>query len=466
MSARTLLVKAHVLLILFSYMSEKCHAQEAATSHEKLLKISESIVQTALNDTAGYHLLRRLSRIGPRLSGSKNAAEAVRWAEAAMKDLGLKAWLQEVTVPRWERGKIEKAKIVRSKAGKGRALCIASLGRSIGTPNGGITAGVIEVRSFEELAEKKEQARGKIVFFNRPMDPATIRTFSAYGSAVNQRVDGAVEAAKAGGVAAIVRSVTTKYDNVPHVGVMRYQQGVRRIPSAAIGLKDADFLSECLRHDPDLRLRLTMSCRNRDPVPSYNVIGDLTGTEKPDELIVVGGHFDSWDKGDGSHDDGAGCIQALEVLNLFQRLGIRPKRTLRAVFFMDEEMTQSGARAYGAYSASCEERHVAAIEADRCAYTPRGFYVDSDDVILEKIRSWLPYLNRALIEWVEKGGSGADVGQIKNASARIGYVPDVQRCFDVHHSDNDVFAEIHPREMELGAAAMAILVYLIDQEGL
>jgi Zn-dependent M28 family amino/carboxypeptidase len=375
-------------------------------------------------------------------------------------------FLQPVMVPRWVRGDVEKAEIVSTKSHHGRSLNIAAIGGSISTPPDRITASVLEVKSFEELLESENRAKGKIIFFNRPMDTGMIETFSAYGSAVAQRVSGPVEAAKAGGVAAIVRSVTTKYDNVPHVGTLVYEQGNPHIPGVTIGLKDADYLSQALKDEHGLKVKLTLACKQFDDVESYNVIGEIIGSEYPDEIIVVGGHFDSWDKGDGSHDDGAGCIQSLEVLDLFLRLGIKPRRTIRAVFFMNEEFGLSGAELYGRYAEENNIKHVAAIESDRGAYTPRGFYVDDCEDVIQKIRSWLPYLNRALIEWVRKGGSGADVGQIKNASALIGYVPDVQRYFDVHHSANDVFEEIHPREFELGTAAMAILTYLISQEGL
>ena len=440
---------------------------QESLQQQKIIEISEAIVRRVLTDTAGYNLLRQLSLIGPRLVGSENSMKAIRWAEKKMEELGLdRVVLQPVTVPRWIRGNVEKAEILGSKFHKGKRLHVASLGGSMGTPSSGLTAEVLEVQSFEELRHLKEEANGKIIFFNRPMDPALVETFTAYGRAVDQRVSGASEAAKVGGVGAIVRSATTKYDNIPHVGTLAYRDDITRIPAVAIGLHDADFLSDALKKEPLLKVRLTLSCKSLPDTQSYNVMGEITGSERPEEVIVVGGHFDSWDKGDGSHDDGAGCIQSLEILHLFKRLGIRPKCTVRAVFFINEEYGLSGAKVYGEYSAACREKHIAAVEADRGAFTPRGFYVDAEESVFTKIQSWLPYLNKALIEWVKKGGSGADVGQIRNTKALIGYVPDVQRYFDFHHSANDVFSAVHPREFELGAAAMAILVYLISEEGL
>ena len=468
-------MKPRLILTIFviGLMAIQAHAFQAFSSTDdssnyiQTMRIAESFVRRALTDTAGYHLLRELASIGHRLVGSENCRKAIQWAEKTMQERGFDhVFLQPVMVPRWIRGDTEKAEIVSTKSKHRRTFNIAAIGGSISTPPQGITAPVLEVKSFEELHESGNRAKGKIIFFNRPMDTGMIDTFSAYGSTVTQRVSGPVEAAIAGGVAAIVRSVTTRYDNVPHVGTLVYDQAVPRIPGVVIGQKDADFLSQALKDEPALKVKMTLSCKQLDDVESYNVIGEIIGSEYPDEIIVVGGHIDSWDKGDGSHDDGAGCIQSFEVLDLFLRLGIKPRRTIRAVFFMNEEFGLSGAEIYGRYAEKSNKKHIAAIESDRGAHTPRGFYVDACEDVIQKIQSWLPYLNRALIEWVRKGGSGADVGQIKNASALIGYVPDVQRYFDVHHSANDVFKEIHPREFELGTAAMAILTYLISQEGL
>jgi hypothetical protein len=372
--------------------------------------------------------------------------------------------LQSVMVPRWIRGDTEEASIVKDSSGPDRPLRVCSLGGSVGTPSSGITAGVIEVHDFEELRDRRAEAAGKFVFFNRRMDAGTIHTFSAYGQAVNQRVNGPSEASRSGAVGAIVRSVTTRYDNVPHVGTLQYEEGIPPIPAVAIGLQDADALSHALKQNPDLHIRMILSCSMLPDVESFNVIGEITGSERPEEVIVIGGHFDSWDQGDGAHDDGAGCIQSLEALDLIRRSGLKPRRTIRTVFFMNEEFGLHGARVYGRYAESSGENHIAAIEADRGAYTPRGFYVDADPSVLRTIQTWLPVLNRALIEWIRRGGSGGDVAQIKGTRALLGFVPDVQRYFDVHHSANDVFSKVHPREFELGSAAMAIMGYLLSEE--
>ncbi|RMI14647.1 MAG: M20/M25/M40 family metallo-hydrolase [Calditrichaeota bacterium] len=429
--------------------------------------IAEEIITAALTEQKGYKILGELCQIGPRLSGSENSMKAIRWAEAKMKELGFdRVILQPVMVPHWVRGDVELAEIVEPAALKGRQLAVTALGGSVGTPEGGLTAGVLEVFTFEELARKSAQARGKIVFFNRPFPQHLVNTFAGYGATVGQRVHGPSEAAGHGAVAALVRSVGTAYDNSPHTGSLRYREDAPRIPAAAVGVIDADFLSQALKQYPGLKVRLKLSCQNLPDVQSYNVIGDLIGSTYPDEYVLVSGHFDSWDKGDGAHDDGGGCIQALEVLDLLKRLGIQPKRTIRCVFFINEENGLRGARAYARMADSLGLKHVAAIESDRGSFSPRGFSVSADSTVIAAMQRWLPILRKAGIEWIRPGGSGADVSQIKGAIARIGFVPDGQRYFDYHHSDNDVYEAVHPREFELGAAAQAILAYLISEEGL
>lgn len=466
LKSQTLIKVISCIILLISPL--KIMAQPS-TPHPstKYLQIASQIVDSALIHQKGYRLLGELCEIGPRLSGSENSMKAIEWAKAKMEALGLeRVTLQPVMVPRWVRGDVEKAEIVNTRFRR-KPLNIASLGGSIGTPKEGITAEVIEVQNFGELHALGEKARGKIIFFNRSFDATSVYTFAGYGKTVDQRVQGAIEAARAGGVAALVRSVTTGYDNVPHVGSMNYKEGIPKVPSVAIGLIDANFLSEALRKEPGLKVNITLSCRTLEDVQSFNVIGDIIGSRYPDEYIVVAGHFDSWDKGDGAHDDGAGCIQALEVLDLFKRLNIRPKRTIRCIFFINEENGLRGAREYARVADSLGLRHLAAIESDRGAFTPRGFFVDkADTTLLNYLNQWLPYLQKANIDWVRKGGSGADISQIKNVGTLMGYVPDSQRYFDFHHSDNDVFAAVNPREFELGAAAMAILTYLLSEEGL
>ncbi len=458
-----------VVVLFFLYITPSYSQTEIDSLKQLEFKeVSEKIVSSALKERKGYEALQNLCRIGPRLSGSKNSLIAINWAKNKMIDMDFDSvWLQPVLVPHWERGNIQKAMIMNSKIFNGIELNILSLGGSIGTTSEGIAASVIEVKSFDELEKRKDEVRGKIVFFSRAVDQTLLDTFSGYGSAADQRVYGGIEGAKYGAVGIIVRSVTTKYDNVPHTGVMLYVDSLPRIPGVAVGYEDADLLSAALKKDPSLQLALQLNCQTLPDAKSYNVIGEIRGSEYPDEIIVVGGHLDSWDVGDGAHDNGAGCMQAIEVVSLFNRLNIIPKRTIRVVLFINEENGSRGAKEYGVYADASEQIHLAAIESDRGAFSPVGFNVDTDSTgLIEKIESWLQYLNLAGISWVRKGGSGADISKIKNAKILIGYVPDNQRYFDIHHSPSDVFEEVHPREFELGAAAMAILVYLLSEEGL
>ena len=428
---------------------------------------ANKIIRSALMENKGYELLRQLCNLGPRLSGSENYEKAIKWAEQTMKEIGCDTvWLQPVMVPHWVRGDIEKAVITESKLYDNRQLNILALGGSVGTPADGITAKAIEVNNFDELKQKHNDVRGKIVFFSRPLDRGLVNTFSGYGGAVDQRFNGAIEASKYGAVGVLIRSITTKLDNVPHTGVMAYADTLQKIPGAAIGYQDSDLLHEALIKDPDLKISLTLNCQTLPDVSSSNLIADIRGSEKPDEVILVGGHFDSWDVGVGAHDDGAGCAQSMEVLFLLKRLNIQPKRTIRCVLFANEENGSRGAKEYGKFTETSNEKNIAAIESDRGGYTPIGFDVDSDSSTLDKLNSFLTILKKSGINWVKKGGSGVDVSYIKNIKAKIGYVPDCQRYMDVHHSANDVFEEVHPRELELGSASIAILAYLISEEGL
>jgi hypothetical protein len=248
--------------------------------------------------------------------------------------------------------------------------------------------------------------------------------------------------------------------------MMKYNDAVNRIPAVAIGLEDADFLSSLLKDDPNCEVGLDLDCANLPEVESYNVIAEVRGNEFPEEVIVVGGHFDSWDKGHGAHDDGAPCIQTMEVLNQLLKLKLNPKRTIRCVLFINEENGLRGGIKYGEYSEYCKETHLAAIESDRGVFVPQGFSVTADDETIALLNDWLPVLNKSKIDWITKGGSGADISRIKNTKALIGFVPDDQRYFDYHHSDNDVFESVNAREMQLGTAAITMLAYLISQEGL
>lgn len=426
------------------------------------------MLANGLEKCTAYEMLHELcTTIGPRLSGSPNADKAVAWAKKKMETLGFdRVWLEPVMVPHWVRGPIEEASIISPSSKKNIPLKICALGGSIATPPKGITAEVVEVKSFEELRSLGEKAKGKIIFFNRPMERGLFSTGQAYGRAVNQRSQGAIEAAKVGGVAALVRSMTTRLDDVPHTGAMNYVDTIPKVPSAAISTIGANRLSDLLKKEGRVTMYLKLTCETLPDKESANVIGEIVGTEKPNEVIVVGGHFDSWDKGQGAHDDGAGCMQAVEALRLIQELGLKPKRSIRAVLFMNEENGVRGGQAYAAKERP-GEIHIAATESDAGGFTPRGFGVTTDSVRFGKIAQWAPLFELMDAARITRGGGGTDIDPLRRKGVPvIGLRPDVHRYFDYHHSDSDTIDKVNERELELGAIAMAMLSYVLAEEGL
>lgn len=429
------------------------------------------IYNEALANGHAYKNLEYLcKKIGPRLSGSQNAQKAVEWSRKLMEDYGFdKVYLQELTVPHWERGTKETAFIIE---GKTRIpVRIAALGGSIASPENGITAAVIEVKNFEELRSMGDNVRGKIVFFNRPFDASLFDTFQAYSGAVNQRSQGAIEAARLGAVGVIVRSMTNIIDDNPHTGGMRYQEGVEKIPAAAISTKAAELLSQKLklRKLPIIQFYFKQSCRTLPDVISYNVVGEIRGSEKPENIITVGAHLDSWDLAEGAHDDGTGVTQSIEVLRMFKALNIKPKNTVRAVMFMNEENGLRGGLKYAELAKQNNENHIAALESDEGGFTPRGFTIEDSPAAMAHLAKWRSLLEPYQVTELIAGGGGADIGPLKSAVpgiVLIGYKPDSQRYFDIHHASSDVFENVNKRELELGAASMAALIYLIDKYGL
>jgi carboxypeptidase Q len=424
------------------------------------------IFDEALTSREAYENLRWLCKhTKGRIAGTPEAAAAVEFTRQVMLDMGLDSvYLQELMVKRWVRGDTEFARITSSRLGS-EDLSITGLGTSVGTNEWGILARVIEVHSFGELQKLgKERIRGKIVFFNRPMDPTLINIFRAYGEAVDQRVSGASEAAKYGAAAAIIRSVTTAIDDHPHTGVMVYEAGIPQIPAVCVSTLGANLLSLWLKQDPELNLHLISNCKTYPDVSSYNVIGELRGSVHPDEIITVGGHLDAWDIGEGAHDDGAGCIQSIEALRLFKAAGIRPKRTVRAVMFMDEEIAQRGANKYAELAKLNHEKHYAALESDRGGFMPRGFGFNAEGDRLERMLELVNYFKPYGITEFTSGGGGEDIDPLKESGAvLISLVPDMQRYGDYHHSPIDTFEQVNIRELQFGSASIAAIIYLIDQ---
>ncbi len=430
----------------------------------------KKLYSTALTDGKAYDWLDYLSNeIGGRLSGSFEAERAVEYTEEMLNELGLdKVWLQPVMVPKWTRGFKEYA-FIEGSTGEKSVVDICALGGSVATPNLGIKAEVVEVQGLDELAALgKEKLAGKIVFYNRPMQADIIQTFEAYGGCVDQRYAGAAEAGKYGALGVIVRSMNLRMDDFPHTGSMSYGDTPvnQRIPAAAISTNGAEYLSSLLKLQPSLQFYFKQNCKVFDDVQSYNVIGEITGSTKPNEYMVVGGHLDSWDLADGAHDDGAGCVQSMEVLRLFKKVGYKPKHTIRVVLFMNEENGLRGGNKYAEEAKRKNEVHRFALESDAGGFTPRGFSFDGDEANFKKVQSWEPLFKPYLIHYFEKGHGGADIGPLKdNIDMLAGLRPDSQRYFDYHHAANDTFDAVNKRELELGVASMASLMYLFDMHG-
>lgn len=449
---------------LFIFCLSEGHAQ---SQDESALR---QIFDKALAEGQSYQMLEHLTtRVGSRLSGSPGAAAAVEWSRNIMEAYGFDSvWLQPVMVPHWVRGQKEIARIVNSKKMGTVELNVCALGNSVGTGPSGLVAGIIEVRSFDELKELGEKnIKGKIVFFNRPMDRTKIQAFEAYGGAVDQRSSGASEAAKYGAIGVIVRSMGLNLEEYPHTGSLTYAANIPKIPAVAVSTSHAELLSKLLRNDASLQVYYETHCMMLEDAPSFNVIGELKGSQYPDEIIAVGGHLDSWDLGQGAHDDGAGCIQSIEALRIFKAMGYRPKRTIRAVMFMNEENGLRGGKEYAKQAELNKENHIAAMESDRGGFTPRGFTITAPDEVKNKIRGWEPLFRPYGVYDFSQSGGGADIGPLeKQGVPVIGLLPDSQRYFSYHHTPEDTFDKVERRELELGSGAMAGLIYLIDQYGL
>jgi len=434
-------------------------------------KFIQKIYKVALNDGKSYNWLDHLSnQIGGRLSGSLNAERAIQWSREELNLLKIdNVYLQPVMVPKWVRGTFEYARIITGP-GKTMNVPICALGGSIATPNLGIEAEVVEVKNFDELKKiGKKQINGKIVFFNRKMPDTIINPLEAYKKTVDQRTKGASIASKYGAVGVIVRSMNFRLDDFPHTGSTYYGNisNKDRIPAAAISTNGAELLSSMLSINPKTTFYFKQNCKNYPEVLSHNVIGEIKGSEFPNEIILVGGHLDSWDLGDGSHDDGAGVVQSMEVLNIFKKLNYIPKRTIRVVLFMNEENGLKGGKHYAKLAKLNNENHVFALESDLGGFTPRGFSFETSKKKFLKLKNWEKFFKPYLSDNFIFGTSAPDIGPLKSDNVvLVGLRPDLQRYFEYHHSAIDRFDAINKRELELGAAAMTSLVYLVDQFGI
>jgi carboxypeptidase Q len=420
----------------------------------------------ALGKGKSYDYLRELTtKIGARLSGSEGATKAVVWGKNLLESGGYdRVFLQDVIVPHWVRGKKEEGYILNGKLKI--SVPLVALGGSIATPEKGLTAEVIEVKTFQELRDLgKEKCTGKIIFFNRPMDPTKINTFEAYGGAGDQRRSGANEASKMGAIGVIIRSLSSTENDFPHTGSMLYATGVPLIPAAALSTNAATLLSKTLKENPSLKFYFRQSCESLPDVPSSNVVAEIKGSEKPEEIIVVGGHLDSWDLAQGAHDDGTGIAQSLEVFRLFKTLGIRPKHTLRVVLFMNEENGNRGGIKYADLAKANNEKHIFAMESDEGGFTPRGFGIQGGSAeIIAKFQVFRSLLSPYGLNEIDRGSGGVDIGPLApQGTVLVGFKPDPQRYFEYHHTANDRFENVNQRELEMGAASMASMIYLIDK---
>jgi carboxypeptidase Q len=418
-----------------------------------------------------YKNLEFLStKIESRLSGSPGAAKAVVWAKKAMYEAGADTvYLQPCMVPHWVRGEKEMCSSVNSKTKLKINYSICALGNSIATPNNGISAPVIIVNSYSQLDSLGEKnIKGKIVFYNVYFDHTHLSTGTCYGETVTYRYSGPSKAAKYGAVATIVRSMSSINNNFPHTGVMGYDTTLTKtkIPACAISFSGADELLVQLNSNPNQTIYLKMSCQMLDKELSYNVVGEIKGSEKPQEIIMAGGHLDAWDNGQGAHDDGAGVVQAIEVLAMYKKQNIKPKHTIRAVAFMNEENGGAGGKAYFEDTKKNNLKHIAALESDAGGFSPRGIAVDTTNGAYKNVLSWKSLLDPYFLQFIKKGGHGADIQYLKEIGVPlIGFEPDGQKYFDYHHTADDTFDKVNKRELELSAGVIGSVIYLIDTKG-
>lgn len=456
------------LLILFFLFYGKIEAKKIQNKDSIQIR---RIFDMALENGKAYNNLRSLCKdVGNRLSGTKQADSAVNWGYNILKSMWVDTvYKLPVMVPKWQRGNIERAYIFHDDI----KLNISSLGGSVGTKKR-VKANVVVANGVEDLDRLGEKnIKGKIVFFNKPFDPKTINVFEAYGACVNQRYSGASKAAEYGAVGVLVRSMTLQNDNHPHTGSMSYSDKNHMIPAAAISTKHADLLIEEMRKKPNLRVVMKMNCKTMPDVQSYNVVAEIRGETEPETVITIGGHLDSWDLGEGAHDDGAGIVHSIEILNLIKANGYRPKHTIRVVLFMNEENGAKGGAEYAKWVKSRGEKHIMALESDAGGHTPRGFAISASDSVFNKISEFKKILEPYGCSLLKRSnwGGGVDINPLKFDSTLtvnpnmilMGFIPDSHRYFDYHHAETDVFENVHKRELELGAGAIGAIVYLIDK---
>jgi carboxypeptidase Q len=411
------------------------------------------IIGEALSTTFAWDRLAELSdNYGPRLAGSVQLAQAIQWAVDQMQKDGLEnVRAEKVMVPHWVRGE-ESAEIVEPVP---RRMAMLGLGGSVGTEPEGITAEAIVVKNYDELEANASKVPGRVVVYNVP--------FTGYGETVRFRSSGASRAAKLGAVATLLRAVGLPGLRTPHTGALDYASGAPKIPAAAISLEDAETLQRMQNRGQRIVIRLKMEAHFEDDAESANVIGEIRGREKPEQVVVLGGHIDSWDVGTGSTDDGGGCIAAWDALRIARRLGLRPRRTLRSVLFVNEENGLRGGLAYRDRYRDQLKDHVLMLESDSGVFRPRGFGFSGSDRLRSTVSQIASLLHGIGADRISEGGGGADIGP----AVAAGRVPsmslevDGSRYFQIHHTEADTVDKINPMDLSLCVAAMAVMTYVV-----
>lgn len=463
-------MKRTLLLLAVLALGGRIHAQNADSVF--IRRLADEI----LTHSRAYDNLRQLTKgVGGRLAGSPAMVRAEQWGQKALQAAGAdRVWLQECMVPHWVRGGTDLFQAERLTASDGknrkwsvRRLSALALGNSIAS-NGARRAPVLLVHNFEELEAQKDSVRGKIVFFNYAFNQRYVHTFEAYRDAGIYRGQGPVRAAKYGAVGVAIRSLSGSTDNYPHTGSTASGDTIKTVPAVALGLRDADWLDSTIRSGTTVYATLQTYGHFLPDTTGHNVIGELRGSEFPDQVITIGGHLDSWDPAEGAHDDGAGVVHTLEVLRAFKALGYVPKHTIRFVLFANEENGLRGGRKYAEEAKAKGEHHVFALESDEGGFTPRGFGLTATDAQFQRFQGWQPLLAPYGATDFVRGGGGSDIGPLGTAlgTPTCGFVPDSQRYFDVHHAPNDVLENVNKRELDLGALNIAALIYLVDRYGL
>lgn len=431
-------------------------------------QVVHDIYQNALTTPYAYNTLNDLCTQAPgRLVGSEASERAIKLLQQKISDLHPDTcYRQNYTTTSWQCN--EPTQAILYYLGRKEVLKTVNLGLSVSTPKAGIKASVVEVHSMKELDSLgTREIKGKIVFFNRPMDNSLLNTFDAYGGAIDQRSSGAAMAAKYGAVGVIIRSLATEHDNFPHTGVSHYRNGITPIPNLAISTNDADKLSAANTEYPGVKVWIKSNTQTLDTVHTANLIAEIKGSVHPEKVILIGAHMDSWFNTPGAHDDGAGCAQMIDVIRIFKDLNLKPQNTIRLVLFMDEEMLQSGSKVYAEFAEKEQKQHIACFESDAGGLLPLGFEIDASDVAIKAIQHQSAKLADYGVYQTIKGFGGVDVNPLKKFGfPLIGLLTNSQRYFEYHHSANDTVDQVSRREMQLGTASIASLVYLIDKNGL